>query len=926
MPKRKQSKSQHARKAGAGRRVSTPEAARKKAPERRFRIKLSEATRERLTGYRRGVGRNLHTMAIRLRLRRAAVVESAATTPSVTPGKRVLNEQSAEVKRSINIDGIVAVLLGLLLIYPPFLYGLFYTKEMLPTQMVTAVLFAFYAFYKLTKGKLVFFKRPLDYAVFIMLGLYLTSSINAWDAHSAVLAILKMADYAAVYWLISYAVRSASMVRNYLAVFMAGGAGVALLGIGSLFGSFKLQGAFANGRIISSMQYADGLAAFLAAVNLFGLYVWSGARRLQSKMLCAAGNYLIFLALLGTLSRSAFAVYIIGLLVLIFGLPAQSRRKVAVQFALQLLASLLVFARVMGSSTGAHHQLLGWVWLLCGLVAILAAVLVWDRLEAMLPARAEAVANGAVPRHRTMKPWVAPALTLVLVLVLVSGGYNIWRQQKATPGWVSPLTKASAQDLSIGQRLIMDRDALKVMVSGPAAALLGTGGGGWTATYSQFQSYYYYATDVHNDFLRVGVETGWPGLLAFLAIWACFFAAVARTLKHLKAKKAGDETARARGAIWALTAGALTLGLLSLVEYNLTLSALAILLWAVFGLGRAMESLYGPEADEVVDDRNLNLKDTGVQVYVIVRGLLVSVAALLLLIVSCMIIVGQSHANKAVTASQKQNSTLMMSELQQAINYDPWNVDYSQNMANIIFYTVQQQQQNATLQQDATQQQQNATQLSQAESILSQALKKSRTNPQIHNLYSSILFSEGKFDAGLTSLDAVVTVLPFEASSYENLAQGHQEIGLYLLEQAVPLVGSKDQTQKDQAAQYKQKGLANLQKVMDVPQSLQNKMAGVPAAYRKYWKDAPLLAVSPKLSLSTGESAVVLHKWSEAAGYLKAAEADSTQKPEAQLWEGMALNQQKAGAGNDLIKTALKANPNMSTLQSYVEEVLKLVK
>ena len=58
-----------------------------------------------------------------------------------------------------------------------------------------------------------------------------------------------MANYAAIYWLLAYSVRSLSVVRGYLGVLLASGVGVSLLGLGAAIGTFPYKDAFVGGRI-----------------------------------------------------------------------------------------------------------------------------------------------------------------------------------------------------------------------------------------------------------------------------------------------------------------------------------------------------------------------------------------------------------------------------------------------------------------------------------------------------------------------------------------------------------------------------------------------------------------------------------------------------------------------------------------------------
>ena len=142
----------------------------------------------------------------------------------------------------------------------------------------------------------------------------------------------------------------------------------------------------------------------------------------------------------------------------------------------------------------------------------------------------------------------------------------------------------------------MSRDALKIMTSSPANALLGAGGGGWNATYHMFQPYPYFSTETHDDFMQTGVETGFPGLLDFLLIWGFFIAAAWSLYRYARPGGLKAATPAVPATTWVILSSALALGIESAMDFNLSLGAVALLLWGLFGLVRGLDRLYGPGA------------------------------------------------------------------------------------------------------------------------------------------------------------------------------------------------------------------------------------------------------------------------------------------------------------------------------------------
>ncbi len=936
------------------------------AKGKRLRFRLPAGSGGGMEKVRLGMSRTWRELLIRLRLSRAAKAQpapvkeafptgdkeprvkqaagkgtpapgvrraAAGTRPSPSGRRRQAPQDrhpllQALIKRVATVEGLAAVLLAVLLFYPPYFRGLFFARELLPTHIFTAMLFALLAFYKIYRREPLFSRHPLDWAIVALLGLYTTSSIAAWNARDAVGAILKMANYAAVYWMLAYGVRSLSAVRNYLAVFFTSGTGVAVLGLGAAFGTFHYKDAFVGGRIYSSLQYPNTLAAFLTAINLFGLYLWAEAWHLASRLLLSVGNYLLFLTFLGTQSRGALLIYPVGLLVLLLGLTGGVQEPGAKQkaagagcrvprpegaawrgaaralghFALQLVSVLAVFGKVMAAAN-SHSQLAGWLWVLAGAVIAALLQLLWHYAENGIRLSA---GEGEPAVQRTLKPWVLPAAGLALALAVAAGGFTLARQAAAPAAtgsgaawksWVQRLESISLKDENAQDRLNWSRDALRIMTSGPVNAILGAGGGGWNALYHRYQDYLYYSTEVHNHFMQVGVETGIPGLLAFIAIWIFFFASAVRTWRA-----AGDRSQQAlRGTAWAIFSGALALGLHSLIDFNLSLGAVAILLWGLFGLERGLERI------STFEERDASVKvvrHPGSRLSPGVQGAIAGVLAGAFFFLSLALALGDNYAQAAAADLKNQDAQAAVENLDRAIRYDPWTSSYRTQLAQILLYQGTQRQDGAAIQR--------------AQETLRAAVQKSRGDFELRLLYARALFNGGQVKEGIGQLEEAVALIPLKQEVYDNLAVGYLEAGRFLLEQAVQ---NRQPAGGGSAEELRAQGRSYLEKALQVPGRIEARMAAVPKEHLKLWRRAPLLAVSPSVKLKAGEAAVLLGKWPQAETYLTAAAGDPKLKPEALLWHGLALNSQGKD-GEALIGEALKLNPDLAKERERIERIL----
>lgn len=790
------------------------------------------------------------------------------------------------LRRVCTIEGLVAVMLAVLLFYPPYFRGLFFSRELLPTHMFTAVIFAVFAFYQISRRKLTFFRVPLDYAILIMLGLYLTSSITAWNAREAVAMLLKMANYTAVYWLLAYSVRSLKAVRGYLAVYFASGTGVALLGLGAALGTFHYHDAFVSGRIYSSLQYPNTLAAFLTAINLFGLYLQAAARKLPHRLFLAAGNYLLFLTFLGTQSRGAYLIYPLGFLILIAGLPGKVRWHTLGLFFVQFVSAFLVSGRVM-ACTGGAAPLAGWLWILAGAALAVGLQYCWHLMEDQLA-------------RRRLRPWVLPTAVVLVVLIVAGGGYLSLRGQSAaetTAGlvpqsWMERVQSISLKEKNAQERLIWSRDAFRIMTARPANAILGTGGGGWNSLYHQYQDYYYFSTEVHNHLMQVGVETGFPGMIVFLSIWVFFLLSTFRTM-NAKGKEQDDF----RGTSWAICSGALALGIHSLVDFNLSLGAVALFLWGLFGLGRGLERLAVPAED--VEPRRSFISNP------VFQGVSVGLAVFLVFFVSWSLFAGEKHAQAAYTAMKEQDPQAVLTNLEKAVRYDPWKASYRVELGQILL--------------EAGTRQQDGKVLLLARETLKEAARLDRGDADIRAIYASSLLRTGQVKEGIEQLEEATALAPLKQGMYDNLALGYVSAGRFLLEQS--------QQGKQPAESERLKALAHdyLEKAIKVPQRLERRMTAVPEKYLQYWSRAPHLTVTPVLKLCSGEAAALLGNWKIADKHLAGAAEDANLQAEALLWRGLVLEQLgRTEEGKSLTAQALQLKPELVEERDQIEQILPI--
>ncbi len=121
----------------------------------------------------------------------------------------------------------------------------------------------------------------------------------------------------------------------------------------------------------------------------------------------------------------------------------------------------------------------------------------------------------------------------------------------------------------------MYSDAASIIKDHP---VLGAGAGGWNLLYHQYQDFLYWTTEVHNHLLQVGVETGIPGML----IWLSLFAALVYCIYRIRK---GDIDDQGKVLVWGVATAVFALGAHGLIDFDLSIPSLQILILRAIRVG-----------------------------------------------------------------------------------------------------------------------------------------------------------------------------------------------------------------------------------------------------------------------------------------------------------------------------------------------------
>ncbi len=670
-----------------------------------------------------------------------------------------------------------------LLVAGPYFRGLFFPMEQMVALLLVLGLFCGRSADKFRRGDGRFLAGPLDWAVAGLVLAYLASTAVAANVRGAVQEDMKVLLYFLFYWLIrdltaAAAERAEAAGRARLAVVAAvavTGFWLSVLGVGAAAGTFRYNGAFDGWRIYSALQYPNTLAAYLTASLLCLLALWTrtvaaawygvagagaggaqeraaaepsrpagaAARRGVVTAVLGAALAAVLLVFVFTYSRGAWLILppvaLLFVLLVGRGLRLVAALGLGVAVAGTLPAAPLLAAGIAAKSAGS-------VWL-----ALLAALAVGGALGA-----------GAALMGRLGSGTRAAGLMAVGVALV--GGAAAAVVVRGLPAAVLERARTiSLREYDAWSRLVWNLDALKIVRDHP---LLGAGGRGWDALYHQYQSYGYWTTEVHNGFMQTWVEAGTVGFLVLLVAWGAFAAALGRVA--LARLRGAGEPAAETGAVLAVGAGsgALALGLHSLIDFNLSLSAVSLALWALMavvasaaeaaeaktaespdsGAGRA-EPASGRSAPGPRGTPGGRRPSPWLPVAVYGGAILVAVGVLTLL-------AGFQAGQAGARALNERDPVRARQLFERAVRSDPLTASFHVDLAQ------------AYLAAGA-----GPVEADRAEAELRRAIRLERGNPNYHAMLGTLLLQLGRAEEGLAELRRAVELHPFEARWYVLLVQ-----------------------------------------------------------------------------------------------------------------------------------------------------------
>ncbi|KPU27371.1 hypothetical protein TR13x_04635 [Caloranaerobacter sp. TR13] len=317
---------------------------------------------------------------------------------------------------------------------------------------------------------------------------------------------------------------------------------------------------------------------------------------------------------------------------------------------------------------------------------------------------------------------------------------------------VSRLESISLKESSAQGRIVFYKDAFKIIKD---YFIFGTGGGGWVTLYQKYQSYMYWTTQAHNYFLQMWIEIGLIGLLIFIS-FLCFIT------YYIYKKFKSEDTDNKKILIASLYVSILSIFVHAFMDFDLSLSALTFVLWALIGM-----LVNGIKVDKVFDVKNKNE----------ILKIVYVVGLIFLILSSSSLYMGHVYAQKALTANKDKNIDAAIKYFEKASTFDSFKPEYKSDLAT--FYKVKYK-----ITKDKNY-------ITKAEMQIERVLQLAKYSSRFKAIGASFYMGIGQIEKGLDLIDESVKLQPMRTENYLQKCDAYLTVFYYYANQKKDLDKAK---------------------------------------------------------------------------------------------------------------------------------------
>ncbi|RLB81554.1 MAG: hypothetical protein DRH17_08765 [Deltaproteobacteria bacterium] len=227
---------------------------------------------------------------------------------------------------------IIEVSLIALLVFTPLARGTVQVWAVSVAHFITLIMLTAYLLRVIFNGQRQWVRTPLDFPLIALFVLAVISSFSSIEGYASLQALMKLANYIVLYFIIVHTIRQRDQVRRVAYTIMGVG------GFLALFGMIKYLGEMSPPWWDYDVKYKGMVATFGCKNHLAGymemaipltIGLLMAARKGWAKALCGFSLFLLCIALTLTLSRGGWmsGLFALGFMLVLYLLRTKKRHK-----------------------------------------------------------------------------------------------------------------------------------------------------------------------------------------------------------------------------------------------------------------------------------------------------------------------------------------------------------------------------------------------------------------------------------------------------------------------------------------------------------------------------------------------------------------------------------------------------------------------
>lgn len=518
----------------------------------------------------------------------------------------------------------VFLIISLIALITPLYKGLYFDVDFYPIHLIMGVLILLVVLYTFVTQKE--FNIGKSWLIFLLPFILALTLFVAESPKGTVDEVLRWVSYSLFFCLL-YWTSSDLMIKKYLVpVIQFSGVFISVYGLLGYTGIVQYAGIVTNERLGGFFQYPNTMGIIMAAFLLFStLMLLEEFSSFKHSLLFTVPSVFYSASLIASGSRGAVLIVVFVWILSAFFLSVKKQAYYFTYSFIFILAGVINY--ILLNQLGGPLS----IALIC-LVSIGAGWFIYalrNQLHKLEPLKG-----------RNLQYAMPGFLCLMVILLLLD---------LVNKGLLFSLFPIEVQDRlselgTLTERTVIAKDALKAFLDSP---IVGFGGEGWSAIFTNYQSLPYQTKNLHNGYLEWLIQSGIIGLFAFIGVFSFFIFKIIKNYLHEKGLP-----------YIAVLAAILVVFIHSMMDFNFSFGVVwFILLWfIVIGLN--------PTSNEK------SLK--GLQLY---GRISVSIIALICIVFSYRLVLSDQEYEKALSVDsvEERNQYVLKSVQLDKNNIDKWN-------------------------------------------------------------------------------------------------------------------------------------------------------------------------------------------------------------------------------------------------------------